>query len=435
MLERGAVEGEVFHRGAVQALAPEETQVTPRLAALVRKALIRSDRPQLPGEDAFRFRHILIRDAAYDALPKATRADLHQRFATWLEEHGAELVELDEILGYHLEQACRYRAELGTPDDGILAAAARRRLTAAGRRAQRPGGLRRRRQPVRARRRARRRRPSSTSSSNPSSSKPCSGRATADDAMRRADPSPSVRLRRAIVSPSSAGRSRRACSASHVEPEGAAEQLSALVEQALPVFQAAGDDMALYIAYSALAEVAGTRGQMGAGLEAYERALAHARQAGHLPPQSSAARAYARFFGTTPVSELLAWLDENEPGAGRDHWLRAYRAGALAMLGRFDEARAILAEARAELAERGGGVLLANITAFDPSGSSSGPTIPPPQPSSEQQGSGCSRSWGNWASCRPRPGTWRRRSTRLTGSTRPTPGQPARSSSARATTR
>ena len=65
------------------------------------------------------------------------------------------------------------------------------------------------------------------------------------------------------------------------------------------------------------------------------------------------------------MPELLAWLDENEPRAGRDHFLRAYRAGALAMLGRFDEARAILAEARAELAERGGGVLLANLTAFE----------------------------------------------------------------------
>jgi tetratricopeptide (TPR) repeat protein len=131
------------------------------------------------------------------------------------------------------------------------------------------------------------------------------------------------------------------------------------------VFQTAGDDMALYIAYSALAEVAGRRGQMGAGLEDYERALVHARRAGHLPPGSSAAGGWYRFFGTTPVSDLLAWLDENEPGAGRDHWLRAYRAAALAMLGRFDEARAILAKARAELAERGGGVLLANITAFE----------------------------------------------------------------------
>jgi tetratricopeptide (TPR) repeat protein len=67
-------------------------------------------------------------------------------------------------------------------------------------------------------------------------------------------------------------------------------------------------------------------------------------------------------FGTTPVSELLAWLDENEPREGRDHWLRVSRAGALARLGRFDEARAILAEARADMADRGGGIPLATAT-------------------------------------------------------------------------
>jgi predicted ATPase len=136
VLERGAIEGEVFHRGAVQALALDETQVTPRLAALVRKELIRPETPQLPGEDGFRFRHLLIRDAAYGALPKAVRAELHEHFASWLEEHGADLVELDEILGYHLEAACAYRAELGLPRADGLAAAARRRLADAGRRAQ-----------------------------------------------------------------------------------------------------------------------------------------------------------------------------------------------------------------------------------------------------------------------------------------------------------
>jgi DNA-binding SARP family transcriptional activator len=135
VLERGAIEGEIFHGGAVQALSRDETHVTPRLAALVRKELIRPERPQLTGEDGFRFRHLLLRDAAYEALPKAVRAELHQRFATWLLQHGAELVELDEFLGYHLEQACRYRAELGLPSDDELTAAARRRLTAAGRRA------------------------------------------------------------------------------------------------------------------------------------------------------------------------------------------------------------------------------------------------------------------------------------------------------------
>jgi class 3 adenylate cyclase/tetratricopeptide (TPR) repeat protein len=134
VLECGAVEGELFHRGAVQALAPEETQVTPRLAVLTRKDLIRPDRAQLPGDDGFRFRHLLIRDAAYDALPKATRAELHGRFADWLVQKGQELVELDEILGYHLEQAVRYRAELGQPDVELALAAAER-LRVAGRRA------------------------------------------------------------------------------------------------------------------------------------------------------------------------------------------------------------------------------------------------------------------------------------------------------------
>ncbi len=134
VLERGAVEGEVFHRGAVQALAPEEPQVTLRLAALVRGELIRPDRALFAGEDGFRFRHLLIRDAAYDALPKASRAELHERFASWLEQHGQELVELDEILGYHLEQAARYKQELGQPDPP-LADRAGERLAAAGRRA------------------------------------------------------------------------------------------------------------------------------------------------------------------------------------------------------------------------------------------------------------------------------------------------------------
>ena len=109
--------------------------MTPRLAALVRHELIRPDRAQLAGEDGYRFRHLLIRDAAYDALPKAVRADLHARFADWLDEHGEELVELDEIVGYHLEQAVRYLAELGRPDSS-LAHAASQRLAAAGRRAR-----------------------------------------------------------------------------------------------------------------------------------------------------------------------------------------------------------------------------------------------------------------------------------------------------------
>jgi predicted ATPase len=137
VLERGSVEGRVFHRGAVEALAPEEAGVVTRLTSLVRKELVRPDKPVFSGDDAFRFRHMLIRDAAYDALPKSTRADLHERFAEWLGSHGRDLLELDEILGYHLEQAHAFRKELGaTADEGAaLAERAAGYLESSGRRA------------------------------------------------------------------------------------------------------------------------------------------------------------------------------------------------------------------------------------------------------------------------------------------------------------
>jgi class 3 adenylate cyclase len=143
VLERGSVEGQVFHRGAVAALAPEEPQVDGRLMTLVRKDLVRPAQSLLAGDDAYRFRHLLIRDAAYEALPKATRAELHERFARWLEQHASELVELDEIVGYHLEQAYRYRAELGPLDEAArsLAPRAAARLLAAESRASGRGDL------------------------------------------------------------------------------------------------------------------------------------------------------------------------------------------------------------------------------------------------------------------------------------------------------
>jgi class 3 adenylate cyclase/tetratricopeptide (TPR) repeat protein len=122
VLERGAVEGQVFHRAAVAALA-NGGSIDGELVALVRKDLVRPEQPLLPDDDAYRFRHLLIRDTAYEALPKATRAELHERFADWLSVHGQSLVELDEILGYHLEQAYRYREELGPLDDRATALA------------------------------------------------------------------------------------------------------------------------------------------------------------------------------------------------------------------------------------------------------------------------------------------------------------------------
>ncbi len=112
-----AVEGEVFHRTAVQALLPSERGVMGEIAALVRKDLVVPHRSEVLGEDAFRFRHLLIRDAAYESLPKSLRAQLHEGYASWLEEKmGEARLEVAAIVGYHLEQACRYVAELGPGD-------------------------------------------------------------------------------------------------------------------------------------------------------------------------------------------------------------------------------------------------------------------------------------------------------------------------------
>jgi len=134
VMERGAVEGEVFHRGSVAVLAPDPVRpaVESHLQTLVRKELIRAAPPTFPRDEGFRFRHLLIRDAAYESLPKAMRAELHERFADWLSTH--DLLERDEIVGYHLEQAQRYRAELDGSDPALdgLARRASVHLAAAG---------------------------------------------------------------------------------------------------------------------------------------------------------------------------------------------------------------------------------------------------------------------------------------------------------------
>lgn len=139
VIERGAVEGKTFHRGAVTALAPEPMRgsVRDRLSSLLRMELVRPEQASFIGEEAYRFRHLLIRDAAYQALAKQTRSELHERFAEWLERAaGDRLAEYEEIIAYHLEQAYRYRLDLAPPDahtaelalraGTLLAAAARR---------------------------------------------------------------------------------------------------------------------------------------------------------------------------------------------------------------------------------------------------------------------------------------------------------------------
>jgi class 3 adenylate cyclase/tetratricopeptide (TPR) repeat protein len=357
VLERGAIEGRVFHRGAVQALAPEESHMERRLNGLVRKELVRPDKPQLPGEDAYRFRHLLIRDAAYEALPKAERAELHERFAAWLEQHGQALVELDEVVGYHLEQACRYRRELGEPtgDLGVRAAA---RLATAGRRA-----LLARDAAAAANLLGR-----TVSLAEPSGRDGVDllldlGSALVDRGEFRKG---EARREQAVELARSLGdrtlELRALCELAILRtvsaPEFTGEQALELAHSAIEELGPDGDDQTLASAWFLASAAENIRGQWQKAVVAVEHVLEHARNPGdRWRSEALEFIGPATFWGPTPLAEGLprveALLESARGNKSREAWTLRPVAGFYAMQGRFDEARARLAEAHAILEELG----------------------------------------------------------------------------------
>jgi predicted ATPase/class 3 adenylate cyclase len=140
VVQRASVQGRVFSRRALAELVGERNLATldATLGALERRELVQRDPRAFGGDDGLRFAHGLIRDAAYRFLPKETRSELHERLATWLEQAAQQRPgEQEEVIGYHLEQAYRYRAELGRVGarERAICAAAARRLDSSGRRA------------------------------------------------------------------------------------------------------------------------------------------------------------------------------------------------------------------------------------------------------------------------------------------------------------
>ena len=340
VLQRGAVEGEIFHRGAVQALAPEEAHVTTRLANLVRRELIRPDRAQLAGDDGYRFRHLLIRDAAYDALPKAVRADLHARFADWLDQHGQTLVELDEIVGYHLEQAARYKAELGRPDASVAERAASR-LAASGRRAA--DRLDRRAAVALLTRAAELLRPLRLDL-------PLELELVwvdQEDGRASAQAADAVAERAEASGDSSGAMLARAMALMLRQYSGDAPittEPELISRAALPLEEKLGDPRRLALLWEVLASAMQFRMQIDACVDASEQALRYHRLAGDTFPATMLD--WGLVLGPRPADEGLRMLDdlaEVRPPGAADFG----RAALLAMLGRIDEAWQ-LAESRSE---------------------------------------------------------------------------------------
>ena len=361
VLERGAVEGKIFHRGGVEALAPDEPDVPTKLMALVRKELVRPDRTQLPGDDAFRFRHLLIRDAAYDGLPKAARAELHERFAAWLETHGEDLVELEEILGYHLEQAYRYRAELGLggPESEELAHRGSARLAAAGARAlarsdvgAAAGLLERARELL------------------PPERRPVELEVNSIRTLTNAgDLEGALAVAEAMIVRAQHSGDRRAEQRGRVQRGFVAfssesvtgDELRSVAEEALAVLTDLGDDADLADVWGLLARVELSNLQWRAMAVAADRSLEHAERSGDLAALAEA-RLYPippRLYGPIPVAEALGWLEANPID---DAYFFSMRGQLEAMRGNFDAARRLVAEGSGRAKELGNRLVAAGIS-------------------------------------------------------------------------
>jgi predicted ATPase/class 3 adenylate cyclase len=103
--QHASVIGGAFWSGAVSHLTDSDGDLADAFIGLERRDVVRV-RPEstVAEETEYAFKHILIRDVAYERLPRGRRAALHVRFAEWMGRLGGD--EFAEILAYHLEQAC-----------------------------------------------------------------------------------------------------------------------------------------------------------------------------------------------------------------------------------------------------------------------------------------------------------------------------------------
>ena len=131
LLQHAAVVGRVFWHGALERLAPELVVGESPLGVLLDRDLVcEVERSAIPGDRAFQFSHVLIRDVAYSGMTKAERAENHERFADWIEERAAD--DLVEVRAHHLDVAATLVSELDGSVPPALAGRAASALEQAG---------------------------------------------------------------------------------------------------------------------------------------------------------------------------------------------------------------------------------------------------------------------------------------------------------------
>jgi class 3 adenylate cyclase len=106
LLLDAAVVGKVFWRGALLRMIDDHERLSELLGALERRDLIRRETVSaFEGDQQFSFTHVLIRDAAYDLLPRARRRERHAQVARFFEEASSEVGEATAALARHWRDA------------------------------------------------------------------------------------------------------------------------------------------------------------------------------------------------------------------------------------------------------------------------------------------------------------------------------------------
>ncbi|CAN5604621.1 AAA family ATPase [soil metagenome] len=355
-----SVVGQVFEEAAVRELCPEDIvqQLPLHLASLTDKDFLHSDAGPPLDERSFAFSHILIRDAAYDGMLKKVRAELHERFGRWLEQRTRNRIgAYEEVLGYHLEQAWRYRTDLLAPNErtdalGRRAAAA---LTAAGRRALDRGDARaavnlfgRASQVAQRDREVRLRLAPDLAIALMDAGELARAATILDEAGEdavEADtvPNANIRLARLLL----------AWYAASMSPE----EERAEVEAVLGLLESAGEERGVGRALHVVALRYFLEGYCEEAASAWRRAVAHAERAGDVRYASECTSwlLAAALHGPTPVDDGVALCHElmAAPDRPAESAILFHLGMFAAMKGDFDEARRLAAQAIAILESLG----------------------------------------------------------------------------------
>ncbi len=344
VLQRAAVVGREFWGGAIGD--------PPALEALIRKDLVVPARSALVDEDAYRFRHELIRDAAYRSLPKEARAELHAQVAEWLDRAAGD--DYDEVVAYHLEQVARYRAEVGLDADEHARRAARR-LAAAGRRAFA-------RTDLAAGRNLLGRASTLLPPGDPDRLPLLPALGDALRALGEYDAAAAV-LDEAAAGPDDAVASRARIARMRMrlrtDPHVDTGELLAESDAVIAALGALGDEEALADAWGVRAWIPWFHCHAAETAEAAARSIEHARRAGDRAIESRSRQLLLQtlVYGPTPVADAAAGVErlletEELPLLARAVAFRTL-SGLRAMGGRFDEARELAARDRTILRELG----------------------------------------------------------------------------------